>query len=149
MARWFPCLFGLLIAALVVSGPLLYRSWRAAESRNFREVREGVLYRSGQMTLSGIKEAIHAHGIKTVVSLRDAHHPGDPPPDREEEQYCRKIGLTYERLSPVPWSSADGSARRTMTTVSPSRAMLTTRASCKHTLASSKRRTAWGKNSST
>src|SRR5262249_12260683 len=65
MARIFGVLGGLLIATLLVGGPLVYSSFRQAETRNFRVVRDGVLYRSGQMRLSGMKRMLRDYGIKT------------------------------------------------------------------------------------
>src|SRR5262249_21675743 len=101
--------FGLLIAGLVVGGPLAYAYYRYHQIRNFHTVKEGVLYRSGQMSLPGLKRVIHDYGIKTVVTLRDALVEGDPPPDLAEEQYCRGQELFYYRIRPRTWWASDGS----------------------------------------
>jgi protein tyrosine/serine phosphatase len=102
-------LLALLVIALLIAGPWWYWSFQGARFRNFREVREGVLYRSGQMPLDGLKRVILDHGIKTVVSLRDSRrHPDQPPPDSPEETWCREHSVNYFRLPPVAWSSADG-----------------------------------------
>jgi tyrosine-protein phosphatase SIW14 len=109
MPRSLAYLFGILIAGLIVGGPLVYSNYRHHALRHFRVVEEGILYRSGQLTLDGLKRLIHDRGIKTVITLRDAAQPGQPPPDREEEQYCRAQELNYLRITPQPWWGSDGS----------------------------------------
>src|SRR5439155_22925773 len=103
------CLLGLLVAALLVAGPWGYAHYRQIHIRNFRAVREGVLYRSGQMTITGLKAAVHERGIKTVITLRDSASASEPPPDLSEENYCLAEGLNYVRISPRTWWSPDGS----------------------------------------
>ena len=76
---------GLSIAALVIVVPLGYYSYHNRCFRNFHVVEEGVLYRSGQNTLAGLKRLIHDYRIKTVVSLRDGDKTNDgtsPAPRR-------------------------------------------------------------------
>jgi tyrosine-protein phosphatase SIW14 len=109
MPRVLRYLFSLLILALLVGVPLAYARYRHAQLRNFHVIQDGVLYRSGQMTLDGLKRVIHDHGIKTVVTLRDAVRPDRPTPDVAEEEYCKKEELTYVRISPRPWWAPDGS----------------------------------------
>jgi tyrosine-protein phosphatase SIW14 len=104
--RW---LFGLFIAALLVTGPYGYWRFEQARVRNFHVVQDGVLYRSGQMSLEGLKRVIHDYGIKTIITLRDATHPGDGPPDLEEEKYCKNEELNYVRIPPRSWWASDGS----------------------------------------
>src|SRR5207249_1552206 len=77
-------------AAVLIGLPLGDASYRQSNFRNFRVVKPGVLYRSGQMSLAGLERAVHDYGIRTVVSLRDAEVPGERPPDLAEEEYCRK-----------------------------------------------------------
>jgi protein tyrosine phosphatase (PTP) superfamily phosphohydrolase (DUF442 family) len=76
--------------------------------KNFRVVRPDILYRSGQMTLDGLKRAIHEYGIRTVVSLRDARVSGEPAPDAAEEEYCTRLGMKYLRLAPRAWEDLAG-----------------------------------------
>jgi protein tyrosine/serine phosphatase len=109
MPRAFRYLFSLLILALLIVGPIAYASYRSAQFRNFRIVRDGILYRSGQMSLSGLKQILRDYEIRTVVSLRDAAHKGDPPPDLAEEEYCKKEEINYVRISPAEWWASDGS----------------------------------------
>ncbi len=109
MPRALNYVFGLLILALIVGGPLAYSSYRHAHLRQFRVVEEGVLYRSGQLSRAGLKRLIHDHGIRTVVSLRDAYTPDQAPPDLEEEQFCRGQELNYVRITPRAWWASDSS----------------------------------------
>jgi protein tyrosine/serine phosphatase len=105
--RW--C-FTLLLLALLIAGPIGYAKYRLPQLRNFRVVEEGVLYRSGQLTLSGLKQVIHDYGIKTIVTLRDPVTPKEGSPDRAEEQYCTTEELNYVRIPPKHWWSAQGPA---------------------------------------
>lgn len=104
--RYLP---GVLIATLLIVGPLSYGSYRQSQVRNFHQVRDGVLYRSGQMSLAGLKRVVYDYGIKTVVSLRDSADPKDPPPDWDEEKYCKSQEIRFCRISPRSWWSPDGS----------------------------------------
>ncbi len=104
--RWF---LGLSIVAMLVGGPMAYLHYRTVHFRNFHVVRDGVLYRSGQLSLDGLKRAIHDYDIRTVVTLRDAHVPGDPAPDAAEEAYCKEQGMRYVRIPPRAWWASDNS----------------------------------------
>jgi protein tyrosine/serine phosphatase len=103
-ARW---VFGALIAGLLVGGPIAYSNYRHAQLRGFRVVRDGVLYRSGQMTLAGLKDVIRDHRIKTVISLRYAKIDGNLPPDLAEERYCQAQEIAYRRIKLDAWWASD------------------------------------------
>jgi protein tyrosine/serine phosphatase len=109
MPRLLRYFLSLVLVVLLFGGPLAYTWYLQSQVRNFRVVKEEVLYRSGQMSLDALKRAVHDYGIKTVVTLRDAVYLGDPPPDLEEEKYCHDQGLLYYRISPRTWWSPDGS----------------------------------------
>jgi tyrosine-protein phosphatase SIW14 len=109
MPRPIRFLFAIVIGAVVIGGPLAYYSFRYRNYRNFHVVKPEVLYRSGQLSLLGLKQAIHDYEIKTVVTLRDAHPPANQPPDLPEEEYCRSQGLNYYRIPPRAWWSQNGS----------------------------------------
>jgi tyrosine-protein phosphatase SIW14 len=104
--RTFRIAFGLLIAVMLLATPIAYAYYRNGQIRNLRVVREGVLYRSGQLSLEGLKTVIHDCGIKTVISLR----PDDknPPPDWQEEEYCYALGVKYCRIPPRVWAAPGG-----------------------------------------
>jgi tyrosine-protein phosphatase SIW14 len=99
---------GVVITLFLLVGPVFYAFHVQAQMRNFAPVQEGVLYRSGQMSLIGLKQVINDYGIRTVISLRDAAVPGEPPPDREEEKYCRDMEIAYHRLPPREWWAPSG-----------------------------------------
>ncbi len=109
MSRWIPWVLGGLMAVSLVAVPAGYAWFREARMRNFRVVREGVLYRSGQPTLPALKTVLRDYGIKTVITLRDGPYPGATPPDAAEEAYCRAQEINYCRISPTRWGSEDGS----------------------------------------
>jgi tyrosine-protein phosphatase SIW14 len=109
MARLVSLIMSCLIVGMLAGVPAVYVSYRNGNVRNFRMVRQNVLYRSGQMSLEGLKSVIHDYGIKTVVTLRDSANPGDPPPDQAEEKYCAEHGIGYCRISPRTWWASDGS----------------------------------------
>ena len=102
--RWF---LGLAILALLVGAPLGYLRYLKANFRNFHVVHEGVLYRSGQLSLNGLKRVVHDYGIKTIVTLRDAHNPGQSAPDAAKEAYCKKQEIKYVRIPPRVWWGPD------------------------------------------
>ena len=108
MVRAIRVLLGLLVVAVIVGLPAGYAAYRNANFRNFHVVKPGVLYRSGQMSLAGLERVVHDHGIRTVVTLRDAEVEGDRPPDWREEQYCRGQDIRYVRIRPRNWWSPTG-----------------------------------------
>ncbi len=108
MRRHVPLFLACLTALLIVSGPLAYSFYSQKHIRNFKMVHKDVLYRSGQMSISGLKSVIRDFGINTVISLRDAPHRGEPAPDLKEERFCEKEGLRYCRISPQVWSDVEG-----------------------------------------
>jgi protein tyrosine/serine phosphatase len=109
MPRFLRRLLVVVIVGLLIAGPYAYWRHRETTLRGFRVVQDGVLYRSGQLSLGGLKRVIHDYAIKTVVTLRDASHPGDGPPDLEEELYCNAKELNYVRIPPRSWWASDGS----------------------------------------
>lgn len=91
-----------------LTAPALYAAWRQNDYRNFRVVRPGVLYRSSQTTPAGLERILHDYNIRTVISLRDAREPGQPPPDAHEERICQRLGVRYVRITPRPWEAPGG-----------------------------------------
>lgn len=73
-------------------------------ARNFHTVERGVLYRSGQPTPTGLRLAIRAYGIRTVVTLRTVRDPDRPYPDEWEAGVCAAHGVRHVRIVPRPWS---------------------------------------------
>ena len=97
----------LLVVAGLIGGPVAYAFHHHSQARNFRPVREGVLYRSSQTTLAGLERLVHDYGIRTVVTLRDSYN-GGPPPDAREEEYCRSRDILYVRITPRAWEASEG-----------------------------------------
>lgn len=94
-----------LAGVAVLSLYLLHRSeWE--HSKRLRTVAEGRLYRSGQMTQAGFKEAIERLGIRTVINVQDDF----PDPDihagpfggktEKESELCERLGVRYVALAP-------------------------------------------------
>ena len=108
MNRFMQWLLSLALVAVLVGGPVIYGLLIKANMRNFHQVREGVLYRSGQMSIFGLKNAIHDYRIKMVITLRDSYYPDDPPPDLAEEEYCKDQGINYMRIPPRSWWAPTG-----------------------------------------
>ena len=59
--------FGLCIALLMIGGPIGYRALQNRHFRGFHVVADGQLYRSAQLTPTGLKHVVHDYGIKTVI----------------------------------------------------------------------------------
>jgi protein tyrosine/serine phosphatase len=92
----------------LIAGPVVYACHRQNQTRHFRVVRDGVLYRSGQTTLAGLRRLVDDFGIRTVVSLRDSYVLGGTPPDAAEEEFCQGMDILYVRISPRAWEAPDG-----------------------------------------
>lgn len=108
MWRTLARLVAVAVVVVFVVGPVLLYRQMETQVRNFRAVEEGVLYRSGQMSLDGLKRVVHDYKIRTVITLRDALVAGDTPPDRDEEEWCKKMGLGHVRLRPALWWASEG-----------------------------------------
>lgn len=88
MWRFPRVLVGVAVVALCIGGPVVFAVQLQNQTRNFHVVKDGVLYRSGQTTLLGLKNLIHEYRIRTVVSLRDSDVARDPRRVKKEEEYC-------------------------------------------------------------
>lgn len=80
-------------------------------TRNLHTVEPGVLYRSGQLTQTGLKYALRRHRIKTVVTLRTVRDADRPFPDDWEADVCAEYGARHVRIVPRPWA-VDGAGER-------------------------------------
>jgi protein tyrosine/serine phosphatase len=108
MARRAPLFLGCVLVLLVAGGPIGYSFYSQSHIRNLRMVNRDILYRSGQMSRSGLKAVIRDYGIKTVISLRDSVLANELPPDWVEEEFCTGEGIKYSRISPRVWLTPDG-----------------------------------------
>ena len=103
---WHPLRVGLgvVVVVLLIVGPAVLAVHDQNQMRNFRVVREGVLYRSGQMTRAGLARAIHDYGIRTVICLRD----GLTAADQAEEKFCAAEDVQFVRIPPSGWGDVGG-----------------------------------------
>ncbi len=109
MRRFGAFFGGLVIAIFIVGSPFLYRLIGNRQFRNFRTVHDGVLYRSGQLSLDGFERIWHDYGIRTVISLRPIVE-GQPAPDWDEEDFCHDKDINFFRLPPKHWWAESGPA---------------------------------------
>ena len=103
----FSRILGLIVLIAVIVIPTYVSKYQQKQYRNFRVVKKGVLYRSGQMTPVGLKKIVDEYHIKSIVSLRDSYS-SEAPPDVQEEAFAREYGVKYLRLSPKKWESDNG-----------------------------------------
>jgi tyrosine-protein phosphatase SIW14 len=89
------------VVALAAGGLLAWCADR--HTRNFHTVEPGVLYRSGQLTPTGLKYALRRHRIRTVVTLRTVRDPSRPYPDQWEAEVCAAHGVRHVRVVPRAW----------------------------------------------
>jgi len=104
MARPWQAAAGTVVVLVLIIGPIVYAEREVAHRRNFRVVRDGVLYRSGRMTRDALKRVINDYGIKTVICLRD----GSTAPDRAEEAFCNREEINFVRIPPNRWDETGG-----------------------------------------
>ena len=75
-------------------------------NKRLREIEPGRVYRSGQMTADGFRDAVRDLKIRTVVNLQDDF----PDPDIDlhsgrwrtikESELCQRLGVHYVLISP-------------------------------------------------
>jgi hypothetical protein len=101
--RW---VLGAVVPVVVIGPPVaLYRA-QYVHAKRLREVEPGRVYRSGQMTEAGFREAVEKYGIRTVVNLQ--HEQPDPMlidrwmgrPTLRESELCEQLGVRYVLLKP-------------------------------------------------
>lgn len=67
--------------------------------RNFRAVREGVLYRCGQPRPEELSTLIEKHGLRTVISLRGTRSEADRDGwEADERQVCESANVKFVSL---------------------------------------------------
>jgi tyrosine-protein phosphatase SIW14 len=98
--------WGVGVVAILVGGPFLAYRANYAHHKRLREVTRGVLFRSGQLTADGFRDAVRRFGIRTIVNCQnDVPDPRLPQSfwDRRtvaESDLCRELGVRYVQLSP-------------------------------------------------
>src|SRR5580692_8648604 len=104
MFRLLTNFVGTVVILVLIVAPGAFALHQRAQMRNFRVVREGVLYRSGQMTRAGLERAVHDYGIRTVICLRD----GLTAADQAEEKFCAAEDVRFVRIPPSGWGDVGG-----------------------------------------
>jgi len=108
VARW---LLGVVLAALLVAVPFVHFRAEYAHHKRFRVVAPDVLYRSGQMTAQGFRDAVAHYGFRTIVNCQneDGQNEFSDPQlpisfwDRRtvrESEVCKELGVRYVHLDP-------------------------------------------------
>ena len=105
MSRILSVSLGSQIVLALIAAPIVLAVHQQAQTRNFRVVRPGVLYRSGQLTKAGLKRIINDYRIKTVVNLRD----GLSSVDKAEVEFCNSEDIQFVRILPGQWGDVGGS----------------------------------------
>lgn len=107
-----------LMLAVAVWSYFYFRSVYNHE-RRLRVVEAGKLYRCGQLTADGFRDAVRTYGIKTIINVQD----DVPEPaiwrnylDRrpvKETDVCKELGVRYVWIAPdlVPPPAAQNGAR--------------------------------------
>jgi tyrosine-protein phosphatase SIW14 len=99
--RWVLSAFVVLVALGV---PAAYYRSQYTNTKRFREVTPGVLYRSGQFTASGLREIVKAHGIRSIVNLQEENNDPFMPeewltkPHIRESALCQELGVKYHTI---------------------------------------------------
>jgi tyrosine-protein phosphatase SIW14 len=94
---------------LAIAAPVVAAQQFSVQTRNLKVVHEGVLYRSGQMSIAGLRRVHHDLGIKTIVSLREPNGAGYGAADLREEEFCKHEEIGYQRIILGKWYAEDGS----------------------------------------
>ena len=103
LSRW---ILGISIAAAIVVVPWVYYRYTYANAKRLREVVEGKVYRSGQLTVEGFRDAVQRYKIRTIINLQDELP--DPEIDTSffssstiaETEMCKQLGVRYVHLAP-------------------------------------------------
>jgi hypothetical protein len=99
-------LLGVAIALLVTAVPITYHRYVYTHGKRLRVITPGKMYRSGEMTAAGFREAVEQLGIRTIINLQDEYPDPDLPLDYlsfgtvKESRLCRELGVRYVYLSP-------------------------------------------------
>jgi len=97
---------GILLVAIVAGVPLLSGRLHYDQFKRLRVVADHRLYRSGQLTADGFRQAHHKYAFKTVVNLQEEAEAVDPiipksPLDKSkttESEVCRELGIDFVPL---------------------------------------------------
>lgn len=97
-----PWIIGAGVVAFMIYAPFLYYRYTLEHAKRLRPIVDGRLYRSGCLTADGFRDAIHKHGIKTVITFWDEDPDPDLRPNRfsrstiKESELCYQLGVNYK-----------------------------------------------------
>jgi hypothetical protein len=101
--RW---LFGLGLVALLTVLPGVHQRWVYTHGKRLRIITPGKMYRSGEMTAEGFRDAVERLGLRTIINLQDEYPDPDIPLNYlgtgtvKESELCRELGVRYVYLPP-------------------------------------------------
>jgi protein tyrosine/serine phosphatase len=94
------------IVLIVVVSPIVSYRLAYTHGKRLRVVEDGKLYRSGQLTAAGFRDAVARYGIRTVLNVQDEY----PNPDLQisfwnrdtvkESELCKQLGVRYVTIPP-------------------------------------------------
>ncbi len=90
---------GLVVVAVVVGVPITHHRTAYVQHKRLRVVTDGRVYRSGQLTADGFRDAIKRYGIKTVINLQDD--------DTETENDERDPSLRRSPFDRTKWPESE------------------------------------------
>jgi len=100
MPRSLHLALALFVLAVMIAGPWWCKHLHDRHFRSLHVVEEGMLYRSGQLDLEGLKTIIRYYRIKTIISLRDGDSALDQHNGLGAQLRCRGacLGRTRPRV---------------------------------------------------
>ncbi|MCZ2341559.1 MAG: tyrosine-protein phosphatase [Bacteroidales bacterium] len=104
MPVWLRWIGAAILLAGMVGVPTAYYRAGYAHAKRLREVAPGQVYRSGQLTADGFREAVRRYGIRTIINLQEeARDPFLPEAWQQaaklrESELCQELGIRYIAL---------------------------------------------------
>src|SRR5439155_2338125 len=101
---WGRWALGVGVGLVVIGGPAAYYRSAYTNGKRLRVVSDGRFYRSGQLTASGLRDAIQRYGIKIVINLQEENNDPFMPevwlgkPSIRESDLCEQLGVSYYAL---------------------------------------------------
>lgn len=104
--QWKQAAGFLAIGLGLVAFTFVFYRYVYTHSKRLRVVAEGKVYRSGQMTEEGFRNAVATYGIRTIINLQQDNRDPDLPHnwfDRrtvKESELCKELGVRYLVVEP-------------------------------------------------
>lgn len=89
-----------MLVLVVAVPPVAYYREQYTYGKRLREVSPGRVYRSGQMSEAGFRDAIRQYGIRTIINLQNELPDPEIRPGLPESEFCRALGVKYVFLLP-------------------------------------------------